>query len=67
MRILALIALVVLVPAVVFGITQVPRHDGRLTNFVIEILLPTAGVCWAIRQILPQPKKPGETRKEKGT
>ncbi len=65
MRILALVLLLLLVPAVVFGIMQVPRHDGRLSNFVVEVLLPTLGVCWAIWRLLPQPGKARETRQNK--
>jgi hypothetical protein len=43
-RLLALVLLLLLIPAVIFGIVYVPRHDGQGLDFVLGILLPSAGI-----------------------
>ena len=53
MRVLALLVLAVLVPVVVWGITYVPRHDGRLGDCLLAVVLPTAGICVCLRLLLP--------------
>jgi hypothetical protein len=53
MRILASILLAILLLVLVLGIVYVPRHDGRLTDFLVAVLLPTVGICWCLWQLLP--------------
>ena len=65
-RILALVLLAVLVAAIVFGIVYVPRHDGRPTDALIGVLLPTAGVCWCLWRLLPRPRKDESGQEETG-
>ena len=63
MRVLAVVLLPVLVAAVVWGIVYVPRHDGRLIDFAVAILLPTAGVCWCLWQLVSRPGEGSEASK----
>jgi hypothetical protein len=58
-RSVAIILLAILLPAVVFGIFYVPRHDGELMYLLLLVLLPTAVVCWCIRQLLPSSSRRG--------
>ncbi len=45
MRWLALVLLVVLAAIVVWGITDVLRHDGVWADVIVTVLVPTAGIC----------------------
>ncbi len=56
----ATILLAVFVPLVVLGIYYVPRHDGRPEDLLLAVLLPTAGVCWSVWQLVARPRKNGK-------
>ncbi len=66
MRLLAAVLLVVLASVVLFGIVYVPRHDGDASDLLLVVLLPTAGVCWCIDQLLPRPRTTDESRDGSG-
>jgi type VI protein secretion system component VasK len=61
MRILPVLLLIVFILAVMFGIREVPRHDGQWTGWLLWVLMPTAGVCWCIWRLLPWPGKDGQS------
>ncbi|MGC8640718.1 MAG: hypothetical protein ACP5XB_12675 [Isosphaeraceae bacterium] len=64
MRVLALLVLAVLVPVVVWGITYVPRHDGRLGDCLLAVVLPTAGICVCLRLLLPASRQTGQMQED---
>jgi len=42
----------ILIPAVVFGIVYVPRHDGTWVDVVVWVLLPMAGISGGLWQFV---------------
>jgi peptidoglycan/LPS O-acetylase OafA/YrhL len=54
-RVLAFLLLLILIPAVVFGIAYVPRHDGAWLDLVLAVLLPTLGISWCLWQLVDRP------------
>lgn len=57
MRIFAALLLIVLIPAVVFGIVYVPLQDGGVSDWCVGVLLPSAGICWCTWQLIRRPAR----------
>ncbi len=58
MAVVAFIVLLLAIPAVILGIVYVPRHDGRLLDTFLAVILPSAAVSWALWQLLRRCPKP---------
>jgi hypothetical protein len=56
MRVWAVLLLLVLVPLMIFGIEYVPHNDGRVVDALLVVILPAAGACWCLVQLLPHPR-----------
>jgi hypothetical protein len=57
MRVLAIVLLIVLIPAVVFGIVYVPLQDGRVLDWCLGVLVPSAGICWCLWRLVGRPAR----------
>lgn len=62
MRVLALLVLAVLLSVVAWGIRYVPRHDGRLGDCLLAVVLPTTGICVCLRLLLPASRRVRQDR-----
>jgi hypothetical protein len=49
--------LIVLIPAVVFGIVYVPLQDGGVSDWCVGVFLPSAGICWCAWQLIRRPAR----------
>jgi hypothetical protein len=54
-RLLAIVALVLLTAVVAVAVVYVPRHDGQWLDFILGILLPSAGISWCLWYLVRRP------------
>lgn len=61
-RIVAVVLLFVFVSLAAFGIVYVPRHDGRVVDTLLLVMLPAAGTVWCLVELLPRRGQIGQRK-----